>query len=281
MSAKDLQVHKKQLIKPKKLTGLVRNNNSKSSVTIYDAYVNEKRIKEFKTNNELKPLIDLVGKWRFYVGIKEELTQDELLMNINFIRENFSDLNLFDIKEAIDLSLNGKLQVDVEHYQSFTPMYISRILTAYKKYRGNIIVKIRKELEAVELNKPKKFTNNEKLELTKDNLQVLYESKDSDSFYDYGSVAYNFIKKNKLVRFTKELVDEAMKFGKNNYTEMKRKSAYKDAVLDSENHLKNAREKQDAMIRNLARNYVVRKWLNGYKPKDWKHFLKNISIDMI
>lgn len=259
----------------------MRKNNSKSNVTIYDAYVNGKRIKDFNENEELEPLIDLLGTWRFYAGVREELTQDEIHMNLTFVRENFSELNLVDIKEAIDLSLKGKLQVDVEHYQSFTPIYISRILTAYKKYRGSVIVKIRKELETIENNKPKQFSDNEKLKLAKDNLQVLYESKDSDSFYDYGSVAYNFIKKNKLVRFTKELVDEAMKFGKNNYTEMKRKSAYKDAVLDSENHLKNAREKQDAMIRNLARNYVVRKWLNGYKPKDWKHFLKNISINMI
>src|SRR5210317_1623219 len=125
---KGLQKHNPQLIKLNKSIGSIKGKFSKDKIEIYQAYYSLKRIKQFQSNDELKPLIDLIGKWRFYIGVKEELSQEELFMNVNFIRENFSELNLVDINQAINLSIKGTLNVDVEHYQSFTPLYISKIL---------------------------------------------------------------------------------------------------------------------------------------------------------
>lgn len=263
------------------MTGLIKKKNSESNIKIFEADKTMKRIKDINTNDELKPLIDLVGKWRFYIGVKDELTQDEILMNINFIRENFSQLNLVDINEAINLSLNGKLDVDIEHYQNFTPIYISRILLAYQQYKGKVIVGIRKEITKQKNLQHKSISEKEKLILAKNNLNNLFKAKDDDSFYDYGSVAYEFIKNNKLIKFTKKLVNEAMEYGSNQSIDNKQKNAYKDAILDSQNNLKKAKEKQESIIRNYARNYVVKKFLNGFDENSWKNFIENITLDMI
>ena len=182
------------MIKLNNSIGLIKGKFSDNKIKIYQAYYSLKRIKQFKSNDELKPLIDLIGKWRFFIGVKEELTQEELFMNINFIKDNFSELNLMDIDQAINLSIKGDLDVDVEHYQSFTPLYISRILKAYKIYKGEVMTTIRETINKND-NKPKELSDVDRVALTRASLSVLYESRNNENFYDYGNVTYDFIKK--------------------------------------------------------------------------------------
>jgi len=268
------------LIKLNNSIGLIKGKFSDNKIKIYQAYYSLKRIKQFKSNDELKPLIDLIGKWRFFIGVKEELTQEELFMNINFIKDNFSELNLMDIDQAINLSIKGDLDVDVEHYQSFTPLYISRILKAYKIYKGEVMTTIRETINKND-NKPKELSDVDRVALTRASLSVLYESRNNENFYDYGNVTYDFIKKNKLFPITKELVEKAMKFGKEKTRDNTRNSAITDALYNTEKYVKEAKAKKDYNIRQNARNYVVREWLNTFDQKSFDKFLKSINREMI
>ena len=268
------------MIKQNKSIGLVKGKFSDNKIKIYEAYRGLKRIRDFNTNDELKPLIDLVGKWRYYIGIREELSQEELFMNITFIRENFNELNLVDIDQAINLSLKGDLEVDVEHYQNFTPLYISKILKAYKEYRGKVIFAIRERLNKLE-NVSKELTIEEKIEIAKSSLQTMYNQRKDKRFYDYGGVTYDFIKRNELYPISKSLVDEAMKYGKKEQLNRSRDSAYKDALLGGNKNLNDAREMREAMIRSYARTYVVRKWLNTFDDDSFAKFLEKIDSNMI
>jgi len=268
------------LTKQSKSIGLVKGKFTDSKIKIYEAYRSLKRIRDFNTNDELKPLIDLVGKWRYYIGIREELSQEELFMNITFIRENFNELNLVDINEAINLSLKGDLNIDVEHYQNFTPLYISKILKAYKEYRGKIIYDIRESISKIE-NQPVEPTLAEKVDITKSSLLAMYKSREDKRFHDYGGVTYDFIKRNQLMMFTKSLVAEAMDYGKKETIKNTRKSAYKDVVLGTNKNLTTAREKKESEIRTLARNYVVMKWLLTFDDKSFNEFLQKLTDKMI
>ena len=268
------------MIKQNKSIGLVKAKFTDNKIKIYEAYRTLKRIRDFNTNDELKPLIDLVGKWRYYIGIKEQLSQEELFMNITFIRENFNELNLVDINEAINLSLKGELNIDVEHYQNFTPLYISKILKAYKDYRGKVIYDIRGHISKIE-NKPIEPTISEKLEITKSSLISMYNSREDKRFHDYGGVTYDFIKRNKLMLFTKALVEEAMEFGRKKTRKNTRDSAYKDVVMGTTNNLTSAREKKETEVRAFARNYVVKKWLLTFDDKTFKQFLNKLTDKMI
>jgi hypothetical protein len=277
---KGLQKHNQQLTKQSKSIGLIKSNFSDNKIKIYEAYRGLKKIRDFKSNDDLKPLIDLVGKWRFYIGIKEELSQEELFMNLNFIRENFSELNLVDINQAIDLSIKGDLDVEVEHYQSFTPLYISRILKSYKEYRNKVIFAIREKVNKIE-SVPKELTLNEKVDITKTSLKSMYSNREDKRFYDYGGVTYDFIKRNNLLVFSKSLVEEAMNFGKKNSIKEIRKSTYADVIQKSNKNYNNAKEKRESIIRNSARNYVVQKWLNSFTEETFNKFLETIDQKMI
>ena len=82
---KGLQKHNPQLIKLNNSIGLIKGKFSDNKIKIYQAYYSLKRIKQFKSNDELKPLIDLIGKWRFFIGVKEELTQVKVSALLSFM----------------------------------------------------------------------------------------------------------------------------------------------------------------------------------------------------
>ena len=268
------------MTKQNKSIGLVKAKFTDNKIKIYEASRSLKRIREFKTNDDLKPLIDLVGKWRYYIGIKEELSQEELFMNITFIRENFNELNLVDIDQAINLSLKGDLDIDVEHYQSFTPLYISKILKAYKEYRGKVIFDIRQKINKIE-NVAKEPTIEERLEIAKTSLQAMYNQKDDKRFYDYGSVTYDFIKRNELMVMSKSLVEEALSYGKKTQQQKSRDSAYKDALMGGMKNIANAKSQKESTIRSYARTFVVRKWLNTFDSDSFSEFLNKLNEKMI
>jgi len=268
------------LIKQSKSIGLIKSDFTDNKIKIYEASRGLKKIRDFQSNDELKPLIDLVGKWRYYIGIKEELSQEELFMNLNFIRENFSELNIVDINQAIDLSIKGDLDVEAEHYQSFTPLYISKILNSYKKYRNEVVFAIRKKINEIE-NVPKELSIDEKVEITKTSLISMYSNREDKRFYDYGGVTYDFIKRNSLLVFSKPLVAEAMAYGKKNSIKEIRKSTYADVIQKSNNNYKDAKEKRESIIRSSARNYVVKKWLNSFTQESFDKFLDTITHKMI
>ena len=72
------------------------------------------------SNNDLKPLIDLVGKWRYFIGIKEELSKEELFMNINFIRENFNELKAKINRDKLGINLSAaKRKTEIDAKKSF------------------------------------------------------------------------------------------------------------------------------------------------------------------
>jgi len=265
-------------VQRQKSIGFLKTKFPSNKVKIYEANLSQVKIREFKTNNDIKPLVDILGKWRFYLGIKDELTKEEILMNVNFVRENFNELNLTDITEAINLSLKGSLEVDVRAFQSFTPVYISTILIAYKKYRSKVIIDVRAVLSKLE-NKPKPPTDQERIELCRANMINMYQAREDTHFSDYGGVVYNFIKKNKLVVFTKSLVDEAMAYGLTQVNQTLRESTYKDALYNTFANHEYAKKNKTSVQRHSARDYVVRKWLNGLD--DFNKFLSKITIDMI
>lgn len=261
--------------------GLVKNDFSKEKLKIFQAYHTVKKIGDIHSNDELTPLIDIVGKWRYYIGIKEDLSKEEIFMNVTFIRENFGELNLVDVNEAINLSLKGNLDVDIEHYQNFTPFYISKILVAYKKYRSDLIVTIRQKIAQKSLDIASKVSDSERLDIAKKNLQFMYSSRNEKNFYDFGGVTYDFIKRNKLLVITKELVAKAMEFGEIRATEQIRESFYKDVIQNTNNNHKTEKDKKESTTRALARNYVVKYWLDSFKQEDWLNFLSKININML
>lgn len=101
-------------------------------------------------------------RWCKFLGIKEAPEQEEMMMILMFIKKNFGEMTGSELSNAFNLAVARKLDVDPNHYQNFSPLYVGGILTAYKDYRGQHITqyrdKLREKEEAIasEAKKPSK-----------------------------------------------------------------------------------------------------------------------------
>jgi hypothetical protein len=77
----------------------------------------------------------ILMKWCKFLGIKEVPDQEDMKMILFFMKKNYGDLTLDEIVNAFNLAVAHKLNVDPNHYQNFSPLYVSGILNAYKEYK--------------------------------------------------------------------------------------------------------------------------------------------------
>ncbi len=103
------------------------------------------KIRDFASTNQFAELNEFMKWWRMQLGITVIANHSEPQMNILHIQESYSDLSIEDLKLAVKYSFTGVLGVDFIAYNSFSPLYISKILNAYKIYRDDQLNHIARE----------------------------------------------------------------------------------------------------------------------------------------
>jgi hypothetical protein len=93
------------------------------------------KVREFNSVEQFNELNEFMKWWRMQLGITVIANHSEPQMNIIHIKELYNDLSIEDFKLAVKYSFMGVLGVDFIAYNSFSPLYISKILNAYKLYR--------------------------------------------------------------------------------------------------------------------------------------------------
>lgn len=233
-------------------------NLNKDLVFIYDSYAGEPKIRDLTDNKKIAPLIDSVGRWRFYLGLKDEPSKEEIIINVNFIREHFASLAVSDIDRAIQMSVAGKLEVDNECYGKFSPLYISKILNAYSLHRNNAIQEVKVKLNKLEQEKPKAI---DKEDLAKSMYALFMSMHQSavagEQYDDFGAVWYNKIRKYKWFAISKELAQSAYDYGMKRISFEATQGSLRRVSLGEVMSLDNKKEKAKV----YARSYIVNKWL--------------------
>ena len=282
--SKSLSQHSLSVIKGDLVVGNLPKTNP-NDVLIYNKKITEKKLKEI-SNSDSKEILEItktISEWGYALGISV-IAEDLVVLN-KFIRENFPNLNVFDLKVCVRLvsSDSDLLETDAEHYGKLTLVYVSKILKAYERYRSTVCFGVREKVVQIqESNKPK-ITIEERLVNFKQLLINAKEAVDKDDFFDdTGEVVYNFIKHNKLMPITKgnldqELIDKAMEYGQKEFIV---------AVSDSKrgnlkkmiNDVSFSSLKKEDIVRRGARRYVAIKWI---KDIDLKEILKKINHEML
>lgn len=132
------------------------------------------------------------------------MTDVELELNTRYLKEEYPDFTLEKIRLAIKYSLKGELKCDIKPYGAFSPLYISTILNAYRRYDESVVSgllreKNRQEME--EKNKVVELTPDEKVESRRKYLKWFQvEINTSDRFVkDFNNVAWNFLTRNGII----------------------------------------------------------------------------------
>jgi hypothetical protein len=208
------------------------NTNSKE-ISIYNAYVSEKRLKDFSTKEDLMLMNSLIVRWATYVGVDTpEATQLNMLSN--FIKEHFPTFNAMDLKECINLLANQTLDTDAEHYGKISPIYVSKVLKAYQEHKNSIVFKVRDSIQKIKEAEVVPITDEERIANFKKLLTIAKEENTKGLTYiDSGDSLYNFIKHNKLIKLDEETINNAMEYGNKMFDEEKKRISMESVLKSS------------------------------------------------
>jgi hypothetical protein len=265
-----------QLSKQQNSVGIIKSlpNTTSKELQLYNAYQTAKKVKDFSTKEDLALMNSLIIRWATYVGIKQP---DSIEVNTiaNYIRENFPNFNAYDIKECTDLLVADELETDANHYGMLSVIYVSKVLKSYQEHRGRIVFKVREKLQKIEQDTVIPPSDSERIANFKLILKTAKETvSKSEEYYDAGEIVYGFIKHNKLIAMTKELIAEAMAYGERVFHKKAQGNALKDII----NGVGFTKLVKEDIVKRHAREYVTDVWL---KSTDINGVIKKITIEMI
>ena len=254
-------------------------NTTSKEISIYNSHITDKKLKEFSTKEDLMLMNSLIVRWATYVGVETpEASQINLLAN--FIKEHFPTFNAYDLKECISMLASQSLETDAEHYGKISPIYVSKVLKAYQEHKNNVVFKVRENIEKLKETEVVPMPNEERIANFKKLLTIAKsENTQGLTYIDSGDSIYNFVKFNKLIPLSKELIDEAMDYGSKLYIEQRKKKVT-ETVIKNQNFKRVADmqfEKED-IIKKYAREYVVNRFLLQLNLNE---LLQKINIEML
>ena len=260
--------------------------------SIFIAHIEQKKIREYNSTEDDNNLIDLIKKWKIYSGIANEMNFTEFIIILDFIKQNFGDLNYEDINSAINLSTAQKLEFykykGDESFGNFSCTYVGRILAAYKEYKPNVIFKIKDQIEkkqlqesSIKINPDDRIHNFETLII-----MVFQEIRKTATFSnDWNSTIFNYLHKNNYITITDQLILDSKIYAKENLikkTVIKPKEGISAAILSlNKNDNKKPINKLDQENRTieLQKNYCVICFFQKLKKID--KFINEITIEKL
>ena len=96
-------------------------------------------------NEQFQNLHKVLVKWAVLCGVKPLPSDAEIRLFVEYVAEHFYRLSILDVDNAFNLATAGKLEVEADHYQSFSVIYIAKIINSYIKYKGKQIIRYRQE----------------------------------------------------------------------------------------------------------------------------------------
>lgn len=267
------------IVKDNIIVGNLPNTNP-NDILIFNKRHSDRTLKEINNSNksEVAEITKTIAQWGYALGITVA-SQDLITLN-TFIRENFPNLNIFDLKVCVKLvSIDSDLlETDAEHYGKLTMIYVSKVLKAYETYRSTVCFNVRQKVLKIEEDNKPKISNEERLKNFKELLTDAKEKVEKgEVFEDLGEVVYNFVRHNKLIKMDKVLIDKAMESGE---------KEFRNAVSDSKkgnlkkiiNDVSFTATKKEDMVRRGARRYVAQFWIDNM---DLQETLKKLTYEML
>lgn len=216
-----------------------------------------------------------MAKWRWMAGINthnqsEDDIAQELALICKFIMNNYPLITLDEINLAIDLSLTDKLECDIRTFNTFSPMYVSRILNSYLEYKRNMYNELMKRKEILDLKREmdKEVTAEEKMQNMIELIRYFYDEYKSNGIVkDYFNTLYNYFRRTKRMSPDKNMVNDALAYAK------------EEAKKHIKDYFDDAFKKEKVNVENIekryARNYCVQVFFNNL---DIEKLISTITI---
>ena len=244
-----------------------RRNSLTPFVKTNEEGVIVKAIEESEFIGNLKDwnkIVDVVAKWRLYIGMPKQDVSEEINVIAQFISITYKHLTLKEVELAYHLSATRVLE-DVDFHGYFSPMYVGKVIDAYLYYRKKQLadaIRRKEKQEWLDADMKNKPTPEEQAKDWKEMVEGFYDRyKQTGEIEDIFNLCYDYFRnKNKLLKISKETLDEAMVYGLDK-AEKKKKATSPFLKIDSATQHLNLDKERD----RWAKNYCVQKFFGSLK----------------
>lgn len=200
-------------------------------------------------------------------GISNQPTAEDFILILDFIKINYGTLNIFDIKNAMNLSSSNKLEIkktaNDESFANFSCVYVGRILSAYIEYKKEIVFDVRKAIEKKQSLLPlaKKSLQEQKEDLF-DYIQKSYNEIiiSQYEYQDYRNLFFTFLYQNNFIKITDAKRNEAILYARTKLTTKKlpepTKTSLGAAIENFKKINEKLEEKSNANSKNKSSSYT-------------------------
>lgn len=204
---------------------------------------------------DLNPLVNVVAKWRMYIGLPKEDISEELSIVADFLSKQYPFLTIAEIELAYTLSVTNKLK-DVDFYGSFSPLYVGKVLDSFLYYRKLTLADTIRRKQQYD-NEIKEMENRptpaKQCNDLKGTIKDMYEEyKQNGELRDPFNICYNFFRRTKMLVVKKDEIEKAMDYGKKKYLSKERNLF--DKVTEST---------KESEIQRYARNWCVQNYFDN------------------
>lgn len=241
------------------------------------------QLKYYTTKEDVRQVKNFLVEWRISLGIKEAMSEEEILINLKFISENYGYFTLEMLRQALKLSLTNKLNVKNEMYGiSFAPLYIGKILSAFETYsteKMNAIIKAQKEEQERLANLPKIRSHEQKvLDCRRIMLQYATEIKSGDKYViDFKHTTWKLLKRMNLIDTLNIDFEIAKKNAESLVEREVSKGLFEKMV---EGLAKNEKEdEKPQLLMKYGRYFVMKQWFD--QIEDVNMWLQTFTDDEI
>lgn len=172
-------------------------------------------IKKARTKTKIKNIgrqaaSDIVNYFAVMLGLRDEKIPDGMdkANLVNYIFERCGESTLEEVKLAVNLYIQGKLDYNKELYDRLSALFIENVIQSYNRYRLNFIQPIRDTDDEIPL------TWEQKQKIIEDGLLNQFEIyRNKKKLIDFG-VGYNQMVKRGILRMTYSQIKECIRLAK-------------------------------------------------------------------
>lgn len=214
--------------------------------------LSEKRIRNYN-NQDMGKLLELIGEWRYLLGVSSQVSERELIIITKFIAESFSNLTYTDIKTTMMMALQGKLDIPFTPMVNFSAKYLSDAISDYLYKKSQFINSAAEKQHKKELReqaeKQTPYTPKQKMTMFADIIKSIHHAANThQEIIDFNGRIYKWLRNTKQIKLNQQDIDNAMKYGQHKYHKLYGYANAKDA------------NKKDEMIKKYGRENVVVKY---------------------
>ena len=233
----------------------------KDKELIITAYLERKIATFFEAedkNEQFKNLHKLLVKWAVLCGVKPLPTDDEIRLFVEYIAEHYYKLSLMEIDNAFHFATSGKLDCDPDHYQSFSVIYIAKLINAYREFVGKYILDYKNEMAELEAQ-AQKPTPEQQAEMMIETILEAFEGyKKERRFNDFGYISYDFLKGLGVLKIPdhakKEILENARGYTMEYFQEKKKNASSQEDKISIGNIINEINNDKTGKEENVIRN---------------------------